>query len=120
MPLAPHGTSDGLPLAAFSLSGVLAPFLGSWADRTGRHRDLLIWGTFGAGLPFMMFDVVSAPLRTRLAAGAGLGAVAATTAGCDRHSRDVARRLRFESRCLDAGYTLVGGQWSRPAKVIVS
>jgi MFS family permease len=43
MPLAaPHGGAAGLTYAAFSLLGVFAPFLGSWADRTGRHRDLLV------------------------------------------------------------------------------
>jgi hypothetical protein len=82
MPLvAPRGTDAGLAFAAFSLSGVFAPILGSWADRTGRHHDLLIWGTLGAGALFLLYDAVSASLRILLAAGAGLGAVAATTAG---------------------------------------
>jgi MFS family permease len=82
MPLvAPHGTSAGLTFAAFSLLGVFAPILGSWADGTGRHRDLLIWGTLGAGALFLLYDAVSASLRILFAVGAGLGAVAATTAG---------------------------------------
>jgi hypothetical protein len=82
MPLTgPHGSAAGLTFAAFSLSGVFAPILGGWADRTSRHRDLLIWGTLGAGALFLLYDAVSASLRILFAAGAGLGAVAATTAG---------------------------------------
>jgi MFS transporter, DHA1 family, tetracycline resistance protein len=82
MPLTgPHGSAAGLTFAAFSLSGVFAPILGGWADRTGRHRDLLIWGMLGAGALFLLYDAVSASLRILFAAGAGLGAVAATTAG---------------------------------------
>ena len=67
--------------AAFSLLGLFAPFLGSWADRTGRHRDLLIWGTVGSGVLLLLFDAADVPLRIVLAAGAGLGVMATTTAG---------------------------------------
>jgi MFS family permease len=82
MPLATaHGSSAGLTYAAFSLLGVLAPFIGSWADRTGRHRDLLVWGTLLAGALLFLFGFASGPLRLVLAAGAGLGAMATTTAG---------------------------------------
>jgi hypothetical protein len=82
MPLvAPSGSAAGLTYAAFSLLGLLAPVLGTWADYTGRHRDLLICGTIGAGLLLLPFAWVSEPLRIVLAAGAGLGAMAATTAG---------------------------------------
>jgi MFS family permease len=82
MPLAArHGGAAGLTYAAFSLLGVFAPFLGSWADRTGRHRDLLVWGTISTGALLLLFDVVPEPLRLLLAAGAGLGAMATTTAG---------------------------------------
>jgi MFS family permease len=82
MPLAaPHGGAAGLTYAAFSLLGVFAPFLGCWADRTGRHRDLLVWGSIFAGMLLLLFDVVPKPLRILLAAGAGLGAMATTTAG---------------------------------------
>ena len=82
MPLAaPHGGGAGLTYAAFSLLGIFAPFLGSWADRTGRHRNLLIWGTLSSGTLLLLFDFVSEPLRILLAAGAGLGAMATTTAG---------------------------------------
>jgi MFS-type transporter involved in bile tolerance (Atg22 family) len=79
--VAPSGPGAGVTYAAFSISGLLAPVLGTWADRTGRHRDLLIWGTFGAGVLLLLFDLASIPLRVCLAAGAGLGAMAATTAG---------------------------------------
>jgi MFS family permease len=82
MPLAePHGGTAGLTYAAFSSLGVFAPFLGSWADRTGRHRDLLVWGTISSGALLLPFDFVTEPLRILLAAGAGLGAMATTTAG---------------------------------------
>jgi MFS family permease len=82
MPLvAAGGGAAGLTYAAFSLLGLFAPVLGSWADRTGRHRDLLIWGSVGAGVLLLPFGAVSEPLRIILAAGAGLGVTATTTAG---------------------------------------
>jgi predicted MFS family arabinose efflux permease len=82
MPLvAPHGGSAGLTYAAFSLLGLFAPGLGSWADHTGRHRDLLIWGSLGAGALLLLFYTANTPLRIVLAAGAGLGVMATTTAG---------------------------------------
>ena len=82
MPLvAPHGGAAGLTYAAFSLLGLFAPGLGSWADHTGRHRDLLIWGSLGAGALLLLFYSANAPLRIVIAAGAGLGVMATTTAG---------------------------------------
>ncbi len=60
MPLvAAGGGAAGLTYAAFSLLGLFAPVLGSWADRTGRHRDLLIWGSVGAGVLLLPFGAVS-------------------------------------------------------------
>lgn len=82
MPLAgPHGSSAGLTYAAFALLGLFAPVLGSWADRTGCHRDLLIGGILGGGIMLLLFAVVHGPWRIVLAAGAGLGTMAAATAG---------------------------------------
>lgn len=82
LPLASRGGARaGLTYAAFALTGLLAPVLGSWADRTGRHRDLLIYGSAGAGVCFVVFMMVGADLRILIAAGAGLGTMAATTAG---------------------------------------
>ena len=82
MPLvAAGGGAAGLTYAAFSLLGLFAPVLGSWADRTGRHRDLLIWGSVGAGVLLLPFGAVSELARIVLAAGAGLGVAATTTAG---------------------------------------
>jgi hypothetical protein len=82
MPLVSAGSgAAGVTYAAFSLLGLFAPFLGSWADRNGRHRDLLIWGTLGSGVLLLMFDAANLPLRIILAAGAGLGVMATTTAG---------------------------------------
>ena len=60
---------------------MFAPVLGNWADRTGRHRDLLIWGSFGSGALLLLFDAAGGPLRIVLAAGAGLAVMATTTAG---------------------------------------
>ncbi|HSU07020.1 MAG TPA: MFS transporter [Acetobacteraceae bacterium] len=79
--VAPAGSSAGTTYAAFALLGLFAPVMGTWADRTGRHRDLLIWGTLMSGLLLLLFELGSAPARVVLAAGAGLGAMAATTAG---------------------------------------
>jgi MFS family permease len=82
MPLAaPRGGTAGLTYAAFSLLGIFAPFLGSWADRTGQHRNLLIWGTISSGALLLLFDFATEWQRVVLAAGAGLGAMATTTAG---------------------------------------
>jgi predicted MFS family arabinose efflux permease len=82
MPLvAARGAAAGVTYAAFSLLGLFAPVLGAWADRTGRHRDLLIYGTIGAGLLLLPFEALHGLPRIVLAAGAGLGAMATTTAG---------------------------------------
>jgi MFS family permease len=83
LPLAAqNGATAGFGYAAFALSGLLAPVLGGWADRFGRHRDLLVWGSAGAALCLLLFAVVdNAMLRLVLDAGAGLGTMAATTAG---------------------------------------
>jgi MFS family permease len=79
--IAPGGTAAGVTYAAFSFVGLFAPVVGTWADRTGRHRDLLIWGTIGSGVLLLLFDAATIPVRIVIAAGAGLGAMAATTAG---------------------------------------
>ena len=83
LPLAAeHGATAGLGYAAFALSGLLAPVLGGWADRFGRHRDLLVWGSAGAALSLLLFAISGNPcLRLVLDAGAGVGTMAATTAG---------------------------------------
>jgi MFS family permease len=79
--VAPSGSSAGITYAVFSLFGLAAPVLGTWADRSGRHRDLLIWGTLGSGLLLLLFDAAGVTLRIAIAAGAGLGTMAATAAG---------------------------------------
>jgi hypothetical protein len=82
MPLvAAQSAAAGVTYAAFSLLGLFAPALGAWADRTGRHRDLLIWGTIGAGLLLLPFEAAHGLPRILLAAGTGLGVTATTTAG---------------------------------------
>ena len=82
MPLAAaDGGRAGLTYAAFSLLGLFAPVLGSWADRTDRHRDLLIGGALVGGVMLLLFAVVHGPSHILLAAGAGLGTMAMTTAG---------------------------------------
>jgi MFS family permease len=83
LPLALRGGADsGLSYAALALTGLTAPVLGSWADREGRHRDLLIWGSAMAAAFFLPLCLLSnGPLFILLAAGAGLGITVATTAG---------------------------------------
>lgn len=82
MPLvAASNGGAGLTYAAFSLLGLLSPVLGTWADSTGRHRDLLICGAIGAGLLLLPFDIAGEQWRIVLAAGAGLGVMATTTVG---------------------------------------
>lgn len=82
LPLAARGGAlSGMTYAAFSLAGLVAPFLGTWADRSGRHRDLLVWGCTVGAICFGMFGFAAGPARIVLAAGAGLGMMAATTAG---------------------------------------
>ncbi len=118
LPLVARSASTaGLTYAAFALSGLVAPVLGTWGDRTGRHRDLLIWGTVVAGVLFLLFATVGGPVRIALAAGAGLGAMAATTAGnvlaiqgrpvADWDDR-VARLQRFISAGQVIGLVLAG------------
>jgi MFS family permease len=79
--MARSGSAAGLTYAAFALAGLASPALGTWADRTGRHRDLLIWGSLAAGALLLPYDIIPGPLRILLAAGAGLGTMAAMTAG---------------------------------------
>ncbi len=113
MPLvAPSGAAAGLTYAAFSLLGLLAPVLGSWADYTGRHRDLLIWGSICGGLMLLPFPWVSEPVRIVLAAGAGFGTVATTIrrAMCWQ-SRDVPEaawdaRVALLQRYVSAGQVI--------------
>jgi len=83
LPLASHGGADsGLSYAAFALTGLFAPIFGSWGDRKGRHRDLLIWGSVLAAISFLPLCFLSTgPAFILLAAIAGLGVTAATTAG---------------------------------------
>jgi MFS family permease len=82
-PLASHGGTDsGLSYAAFALTGLFAPIFGSWGDRKGRHRDLLIWGSVFAAIAFLPLCLLSdGPAFILFAALAGLGITAATTAG---------------------------------------
>ncbi|MBV8704614.1 MAG: MFS transporter [Acetobacteraceae bacterium] len=118
MPLATHGgTSSGLTYAAFALSGLAAPMFGTWADRTGRHRDLLTLGCLLAAVCLGLFFFASGGVRILLAAGAGLGAMAATTAGNvlaiqgqpeDAWDDRVARLQRFISAGQVIGLVVAG------------
>jgi predicted MFS family arabinose efflux permease len=83
LPLASHGGTDsGLSYAAFALTGLFAPIFGSWGDAEGRHRDLLIWGSTLAAVAFLPLCILPQGLVfILLAAFAGLGITAATTAG---------------------------------------
>lgn len=112
MPLvAPSSAAAGLTYAAFTLLGLLAPVLGTWADRTGRHRDLLVWGAIGAGVLLLLFVPASEPLRIVLAAGAGLGVTATTTAGNvlaiqDYPEADWDSRVALLQRYVSAGQVI--------------
>lgn len=118
LPLAaPNGAAAGVTYAAFAFVGLLAPVLGTWADRTGRHRDLLIAGSIGSGLVLLCFDAASVPWRIAIAAAAGLGAVAATTVGNvlaiqglgeEQWDGRVARLQRFISTGQVIGLILAG------------
>jgi MFS family permease len=118
LPLAARGgTGSGLTYAAFALSGLAAPLFGTWADRTGRHRDLLTLGCLLAAACFGWFFFVSGGVRILLAAGAGLGAMAATTAGNvlaiqeqpeDAWDDRVARLQRFISAGQVIGLVVAG------------
>ena len=83
LPLASRGgAGSGLSYAAFAASGLLAPILGAWADSRGRHRDLLIWGSLFSAVFFGLFCLIpNGPVAIGLAAGAGAGVTAVTTAG---------------------------------------
>ena len=74
LPLASNGgTGSGLSYASFALTGLAAPILGSWADRTSRHRDLLVWGCFCAAACFLAMCLTSGgPAVIVWAGGAGL------------------------------------------------
>ena len=119
LPLASKGgAAAGLSYASFALTGLAAPVLGSWADRTGRHRDLLVWGCLGTAACFLLIFLASGgPTMIALAGGAGLGVTAATTAanvlviqGVDEQCWD--ERVADLQRIVSAGQVfglLVGG-----------
>jgi MFS family permease len=120
LPLASKGGAEsGLSYASFALTGLAAPVLGSWAGRTGRHRDLLVWGCFGAAACFLVICLVcGGPAIIALTGGAGLGVTAATTAanvlviqGVDecRWDERVADLRRIVSAGQVLGLLLAGG-----------
>ncbi|MGH8210117.1 MAG: MFS transporter [Steroidobacteraceae bacterium] len=111
LPLASKGgAASGLSYAAFALTGLTAPILGSWADRTGRHRDLLVWGCLAAAACFLVMGLVSAGLPyIALAGGAGLGVTAATTAGNVLVIQGIAQR-RWDERVADLQRIVSAGQ----------
>ncbi len=113
LPLAAErGASAGLGYAAFALSGLFAPVLGGWADRLGRHRDLAVCGSASAALCLLLFTVAdNAMLRLVLGAGAGLGTMAATTAGNvlavqDRPEAEWDDRVARLQRFISAGQVI--------------
>lgn len=111
MPLAGHGATAGLTYAAFSLLGVLSPFLGAWADRIGCHRDLLAWGSALAGLLLLPMGAAPVAVQLVLAAGAGLGVAATTTAGNvlaiqNQIESNWDARVATLQRCISAGQVL--------------
>jgi MFS family permease len=111
LPLASKGgVGSGLSYASFALTGLAAPVLGSWADRTGRHRDLLIWGCFAAAACFLALGLMSGgPAVIALAGGAGLGVTAATTAANVLVIQGVDER-RWDERVADLQRIVSTGQ----------
>lgn len=111
LPLASNGGAEsGLSYASFALTGLAAPLLGSWADRTGRHRDLLIWGCFGAAACFLAICIISGgPVIIPFAGGAGLGVTAATTAANVLVIQGVDER-RWDERVADLQRIVSAGQ----------
>lgn len=111
LPLASKGgAGSGLSYASFALTGLAAPVLGSWADRTGRHRDLLVWGSFGAAACFLAICSMSGgPAVVALAGGAGLGVTAATTAANVLVIQGVDER-RWDARIGDLQRIVSAGQ----------
>ena len=111
LPLASNGgTGSGLSYASFALTGLAAPILGSWADRTSRHRDLLVWGCFRAAACFLAMCLTSGgPAVIVWAGGAGLGVTAATTAANVLVIQGVDERL-WDGRVADLQRIVSTGQ----------
>jgi MFS transporter, DHA1 family, tetracycline resistance protein len=111
LPLASGGgAGSGLSYASFALTGLAAPVLGGWADRTGRHRDLLIWGCVGAATCFLLIGLMSGgPAVIALGGGAGLGVTAATTAANVLVIQGVEERL-WDERVADLQRMVSAGQ----------
>ncbi len=75
------GVADtGLVMAAYSLGGLTAPFMGGLADRYRLHRILLAGGLLGTavGTFFFSFALIF-PIRVALSLLAGTGLAAAST-----------------------------------------
>lgn len=82
--LAAPGGNPGITYSVFTLTGLLAPWLGRWSDRRGQQRLLLAGGLGLAAPAFLLLPLVGPAVpgaRLLLAALAGFGAIAATTVG---------------------------------------
>ncbi len=77
---APPGPTAGLTYAAFAATGIAAPFIGAWSDRTRRHRRTLAAGLGLAGMALLL-HALPGGLAQHMATAAlvGLGVSSAST-----------------------------------------
>ena len=77
---APPGPAAGLTYAAFAASGIAAPFIGAWSDRTRKHRRTLAGGLALAGVALMLHALPGGVLQHMVTAMLiGLGVSSAST-----------------------------------------
>jgi MFS family permease len=124
LPLAARpGVEVGVLYGAYVLAGLAAPLLASWADRTGRHRGLLLAGLTVAATALLALSWSGAlAWRVLAAAWAGLGVIAANVVGTMMVAGSTPRplwdaRLGQLQACVSAGQVagLLAGGMLMPA-----
>ncbi len=81
MPLAMPGAAAGLTYAPSPFWAYVRHSLGAGPTAPVGTATCLVGGSIAAGLPLLIFEAVPDSMRIVLAAGAGFGAMATTTAG---------------------------------------
>lgn len=77
-----NGAKGGLIYAAWASAGLLAPVLGAWADRHGRHLTLVLGGLLLGAAPLAAFPFAQgAAEHAVLAFLGGLGVIAVSIVG---------------------------------------